>query len=72
MSMADLNYGPDEGHWVCGRCNLPLEQSKVAVFYLTSAFDVVLPRCPQCGLTMIPKSLAQGKMLEVEALLEDT
>ena len=45
MSMADLNYGPDEGQWVCGRCNLPLEQSKVAVFYLNSAFDVVLPRC---------------------------
>ena len=36
-----------------------------------SAFDVMLPRCPQCGLTMVPKSLAEGKMLEVEALLED-
>ncbi|MDR3357971.1 MAG: 4Fe-4S dicluster domain-containing protein [Desulfovibrio sp.] len=26
---------------------------------------------PKCGLTMTPKSLAEGKMLEVEALLED-
>ena len=34
-------------------------------------FDVFLPRCPQCGLTMVPKSLAEGKMLEVETLLED-
>lgn len=32
------------------------------VFYLNSAFDVFLPRCPQCGLTMVPKSLAEGKM----------
>ena len=70
MSM-EPNYGPDGGTWVCGRCGVPLEQMKVPVFYLDSAFDVSLPRCPQCGLTMTPKSLAQGKMLEVEALLED-
>ena len=70
MSM-EPNYGPDGGTWVCGRCAVPLEQMKVPVFYLDSAFDVSLPRCPKCGLTMAPKSLAQGKMLEVEALLED-
>ena len=51
--------------------NAPLEQVKVQVGYLGSAFDVSLPRCPSCGLTMIPKSLAEGKMAEVEALLED-
>ena len=38
---------------------------------MNSAFDVVLPRCPQCGMTLIPESLANGKMAEVEALLED-
>ncbi|HCZ43087.1 MULTISPECIES: DVU_1557 family redox protein [Desulfovibrio] len=65
------NYEPDGGSWTCGRCGCPLEQGKVQVFYLNSAFDVMLPRCPQCGLTMVPKSLAEGKMLEVEALLED-
>ena len=70
MSMTP-NYGPDGGTWLCGRCHVPLEQLKTTVFYLNSAFDVVLPRCPQCGLTLIPKSLAEGKMLEVEALLED-
>ena len=59
------NYAPDPGDWVC------LEQVKVQVGYLGSAFDVSLPRCPSCGLTMIPKSLAEGKMAEVEALLED-
>ena len=44
---------------------------KVQAEYLQSAFDVFLPRCPQCGLTMIPRTLAEGKMLEVERLLED-
>ncbi|MBO4301073.1 MAG: DNA-binding protein [Desulfovibrio sp.] len=70
MSLAP-NYGPDQGTWRCGRCQLPLEQIKVPVFYLNSAFDVFLPRCPQCGLSLVPKSLAEGKMREVEALLED-
>lgn len=65
------NYAPDPGDWVCARCQCPLEQVKVQVGYLGSAFDVSLPRCPSCGLTLIPKSLAEGKMAEVEALLED-
>lgn len=65
------NYPPDDGRWICSQCRCPLEQGKVQVLYLNSAFDVFLPRCPRCGLTMVPKSLAEGKMLEVEALLED-
>ncbi|MCR5814166.1 MAG: DNA-binding protein [Desulfovibrio sp.] len=64
-------YRPDQGEWLCGRCRLPLTQEKVPVFYLNSAFDVILPRCPQCGFTLVPKFLAQGKMLEVESLLEE-
>ena len=27
--------------------------------------------CPQCGFILVPESLAVGKMLEVEQLLED-
>ncbi len=64
------NYNPDAGDWLCAACACPLEQQKVQVFYLESAFDVSLPTCPQCGLILVPKSLAEGKMLEVESLLE--
>ena len=64
-------YVPESGTWICGSCRLPLEQVKGPVFYLNSAFDVYLPRCPKCGQTLVPKSLAEGKMLEVETLLED-
>ena len=67
----DPNYGPDDGHWSCAKCGVPLEQIKVQALYMHSAFDVLLPRCPVCGLTLVPKSLAEGKMAEVEALLED-
>ncbi len=65
------NYSPDAGEWLCESCNCPLEQQKVQVLYLGSAFDVSLPVCPQCKITLVPKSLAEGKMLEVESLLED-
>lgn len=70
MSMIP-EFGPDDGDWYCATCNLPLEQRSVPVFYLNSAFDVVLPRCPRCGFTLVPKSLANGKMREVESLLEE-
>ncbi|WP_294557295.1 DVU_1557 family redox protein [uncultured Mailhella sp.] len=65
------NFTTDGGDWVCARCNVPLEQIKVQALYMHSAFDVFLPRCPSCGLTLIPRTLAEGKMAEVEALLED-
>jgi len=64
-------FTPDQGDWVCGRCQCPLEQKTLAVTYLGSSFDVSLPVCPQCGLTLVPQSLALGKMAEVESLLED-
>lgn len=65
------NYPPDPGDWVCATCNVPLEQRRMQVAYLESAFDVQLPQCPVCGLTLIPRTLAEGTMAEVEALLED-
>lgn len=64
------NYAPDPGDWYVPAANALWSRSSSGL-YLGSAFDVSLPRCPSCGLTMIPKSLAEGKMAEVEALLED-
>jgi hypothetical protein len=64
-------YVPDRGDWVCARCGVALEQKSMAVTYLGSSFDVSLPYCPQCGHTLVPQSLALGRMAEVEALLED-
>lgn len=57
--------------WICAQCNQPLQPTKVQVNYLKSAFHVELMACPSCGFTYVPESLATGKMLEVEQLLED-
>lgn len=57
--------------WHCASCNQPLQPTKMQVTYLNSAFDVELMACPSCGFTLVPESLAVGKMLEVEQLLED-
>ncbi len=64
-------YTPDPGQWICHTCQCPLEQKEMQAFYLGSAFAVSLPTCPQCSLTLVPKSLTEGKMLEVERMLED-
>lgn len=64
-------YKPGDGDWMCATCGVPLEQKKMQARYLGNAFDVTLPQCPRCGQTFVPKTLAEGKMAEVEALLED-
>lgn len=57
--------------WQCAGCNRPLEPAEVKVTYLNSVFSVELMVCPGCGFVLVPESLAVGKMLEVEQLLED-
>lgn len=56
---------------VCGKCKVPLKNSKVIISYLGNNFPVELLKCPQCDLVYIPESLAVGKMLQVEKTLED-
>ena len=67
---AQINTVTAEG-WICQSCNVLLEQMPVDVTYMGSSFQVELPRCPKCGFTFIPPELANGKMQEVEKILED-
>lgn len=67
---AELEDITGEG-WLCARCDEKLVKSPVKISYMSSVFDVELPRCPKCGFTFIPPELANGKMLEVEKILED-
>ncbi len=57
--------------WFCQACGTPLQSLPVEVTYMGSSFQVELPRCLSCGFTFIPPDLAEGKMLEVERILED-
>lgn len=59
-----------ETSWRCS-CGGELAPHKVAAFYLGNRFEIELPACSQCGFILVPESLAVGKMLEVEKILED-
>jgi hypothetical protein len=48
-----------------------MEVGPVELTYLGSSFWIDLPRCPKCGLFLVPEELATGRMNEVELLLED-
>jgi DNA-directed RNA polymerase subunit RPC12/RpoP len=62
---------PAQSEWLCSKCGIPLEIAKVEVGYLGSMFPVDLYQCPKCGQVLVPEELAEGKMAEVEKLLED-
>ena len=57
--------------WHCVGCDRPLVPTPVKVSYLHSVFNVELMACPGGGFVYVPESLALGKMLEVDKLLED-
>ncbi|GBC59433.1 hypothetical protein DENIS_0372 [Desulfonema ishimotonii] len=69
--MSQMKISPETVDWECATCGRALELSKVHVAYLESRFTVELLRCPDCGLVYIPEELANGKMAEVERILED-
>jgi ribosomal protein S27AE len=63
--------GNDEKVWKCGKCGVALAKKKTTFSYLGHTFAHEVLRCPDCGKVFIPKELAEGKMAEVEAQLED-
>ena len=61
----------DDRAWKCAKCNKPLELKKTVFRYLGRDITHEVHRCPVCGKVFIPKSLAEGRMAEVEEQLED-
>jgi hypothetical protein len=57
--------------WKCAVCNCDLTYQAVTMQYMEGLFQVELLGCPQCGQLLVPEQLAQGKMHQVELLLED-
>ena len=66
------SYAPERGKWFCGRCHVPLEQMEVSTRYSHGGLLLALPRCPRCGLTMVPKYLAEGQFVDMQRRMEDT
>ncbi|NTV35552.1 MAG: hypothetical protein HGA53_01220 [Anaerolineaceae bacterium] len=58
-------------NWVCGKCGSQLETASININYLGSSYPVDLLVCKKCKRPLVPANLANGKMLEVEKLMED-
>ncbi len=61
----------EEKNWKCGNCNMELMLKKTAFSYLGITLSHEVPTCPKCGKVFISKKLAEGRMAEIEQLLED-
>jgi len=61
----------EEKVWKCGKCNQELQIKKTVFSYLGHTFSHEVPTCPKCGKIFISKELAEGRMAEIEELLED-
>ena len=55
----------------CGKCGAELVMKQVVFSYMKRTFGHEVPVCPVCGRVFISRELAEGKMAEVEMLLED-
>ena len=57
--------------WVCAKCGALLAPKNTLFSYMGMSFSHEALRCPVCGMVFISKDLADGKMAEVEQLMED-
>ena len=55
----------------CARCGLEPVLRQVSFSYMGRSFGHEVPVCPGCGKVYISRELAEGRMAEVEILLED-
>jgi predicted RNA-binding Zn-ribbon protein involved in translation (DUF1610 family) len=61
----------DWTQWRCSKCGETLVMKKNVFHYMGRSFGHEVPTCPKCGKMFISKELAEGRMAEVEALMED-
>ena len=61
----------EERKLTCSKCGAELIKRQVTFSYMHRTFGHEVPVCPKCGKAYISRELAEGKMAEVEVLLED-
>jgi len=70
MDGQNIHIQNTEG-WSCAKCNAVLVPKGTLFAYMGMTFSQETLRCPVCGIVFISKELADGKMAEVEQLMED-
>ena len=56
---------------LCCKCGVAMEEKKTAFLYLGHEVTYPVLRCPKCGQAFLPQELVEGKIHEVEELLEE-
>lgn len=56
---------------MCDRCKVEMTKIEVQFNYLSRNFRYKVPRCPSCGQVSLPEELVEGKMADVEAMIEE-
>lgn len=60
-----------ENELMCDRCKVAMKKIEVQFDYLNRSFRHKVPRCPECGQVSLPEDLVEGKMSDVEAMIEE-
>ena len=60
-----------DGKVKCSKCGKELVKKQIIFGYMKRTFGHEVPVCPGCGKVYISRELAEGRMAEVETLLED-
>ena len=55
----------------CCKCDVPMEEKTTTFSYLGHEMTYPVLRCPKCGQAFVPEKLVNGKIAEVEVLLEE-
>jgi len=61
----------NEKKWKCSKCDEEMILKKTVFSYLGRSFAHEVPVCLKCGKVFISKELAEGRIAEVEEMLED-
>ena len=68
---SNRHFNPEDLKWKCFKCGQALVPGPALVDYLGNDIKAELPQCPTCHRVLISEELCQGKVAEVEAILEN-
>ena len=56
---------------ICCKCKVAMRPKEITFQYMGYHFAAELPACPSCGQVYIDEEAVNGKMKEIEMLLEE-
>jgi hypothetical protein len=69
--MVEKQKQTDNEALICDKCQVPMEDLEAKFSYLNRSFRHKVKRCPVCGQVCLSEELVDGRITEVETLMED-